>query len=90
MVTWFKSVAAKYENQVHTIRLPPVEDFVALDTYLELIKEDLKCCENLLGTSTVASCMKCKDYHVEAKQSTTPTLKRRGILIYLLDYATPR
>ncbi|XP_046440517.1 polycomb protein SCMH1-like [Daphnia pulex] len=52
-------IRAKYENVVHTLRLPPVDDLVGLETYLELLCEDLGYCENLISTVADVNCKKC-------------------------------
>ena len=54
-----KNVLAKYENQVHTLRLPPVDTEVGLEKYLSLLTEDLGCCVHLIRL-TPTTCVKCE------------------------------
>jgi hypothetical protein len=72
---------AKYENVVHTLRLPPVDDLVGLETYLELLCEDLGYCENLISTVADVNCKKCvanlADHSI--KPDTCRANKRKGI-----------
>jgi hypothetical protein len=61
--------------------LPPVDDLVGLETYLELLCEDLGYCENLISTVADVNCKKCIPNL--ADQSVKPdsfrALKRKGI-----------
>lgn len=67
---------------MHTLRLPPVDTLEALDTYLELLCEDLGCCEKLISTLADTSCLKCPNSQSD-EQSTfqsppSPATKRRN------------
>lgn len=67
---------------VHTLRLPPVDDVLGLETYLEFLSEDLGYCENLISTVAVANCKKCVANLVISDQLGKPDvlrgLKRKG------------
>lgn len=77
----------KYENQVHTLRLPPVENMVGLDTYLELLREDLGCCDNLISTTAAnVTCSKCNGNQSSEqlfKQDLLPDSKRQSNFKFL-------
>ena len=74
---------AKYENVVHTLRLPPVDDLMGLETYLELLCEDLGYCENLISTVADVNCKKCIANLVDqsGKPDSFRALKRKGIYL---------
>ncbi len=80
--TFFFVPIAKYENVVHTLRLPPVDDVLGLETYLEFLSEDLGYCENLISTVAVANCKKCVANSAVSDRVDKPdglrALKRKG------------
>ena len=63
------------------LRLPPVDDLFGLETYLELLCEDLGYCENMISTGADTICRKCVANHNDqlTKQDSFPTLKRKGM-----------
>ncbi|XP_057373820.1 polycomb protein Scm-like [Daphnia carinata] len=75
-------IRAKYENVVHTLRLPPVDDIMGLETYLEFLSEDLGYCENLISTVAVADCKKCAANSAGSDPADKPdglrAFKRKG------------
>ncbi len=62
------------------LRLPPVDDLLGLETYLELLCEDLGYCENLISTGADANCNKCiaSLNDQSDKKGVFRTLKRKG------------
>lgn len=77
-------IAAKYENQVHTLRLSPVDNLSDLEAYLELMNEDLGCCPQLVTNVALRGvCSKCTGNNdaepVSVKQEKPEqTPKRKG------------
>lgn len=72
-------ISAKFENNVHTLRLPPVDDLVGLETFLELLCEDLGYCEGFVSTSATQTCDKCvSNGEQSVKQDGIRVFKRKG------------
>lgn len=75
----FPLFLAKFENQVHTLRLPPVDDLVGLETFLELLCEDLGYCESFISTSAIQTCNKCVSVGKQSgKEDVIRAFKRKG------------
>lgn len=71
-------VRAKYDNQVHTLRLPPVDNMMALETYLHLLMDDLGCCSNFVSTTADVVNHQCNSDFSVPQTNTEKSFKRRG------------
>lgn len=69
---------AKYDNQVHTLRLPPVDNMMALETYLHLLMDDLGCCSNFVSTTADVVNHQCNSDFSVPQTNTEKSFKRRG------------
>ena len=83
LIQLFGNPSAKYDNQVHTLRLPPIDNLDGLETYLELLCEDLGCCDKFISTVSNASCSKCRpcpDDELSIKNDIVSKRRSTGIL----------
>lgn len=69
---------AKYDNQVHTLRLPPVDNVMALETYLHLMTDDFGCCSNFVSTASTVTCQQCNPEISGQQVNIEKHFKRRG------------
>lgn len=52
-------VAASFDNKTVTVRLPVIEKVSELWSFLEILFEELMCCEQFYTREPITSCVKC-------------------------------